>query len=81
MHVQESLRAVDPEGYKLRKAESKKLRRGLGKEAALNNMLRMITSVATLRGPMTTTLHHAHGLHAQLAAATQAAAGQQHHPD
>jgi hypothetical protein len=44
-------------------------------------MLRMITSVATPRGPMTTTLHHAHGLHAQLAAATQAAAGQQHHPD
>ena len=38
-HVQDCLRRVDPEGYKARKAESKKLRSKLKSEAVMNNIV------------------------------------------
>ena len=38
-HVQDCLRRVDPEGYKARKAESKKLRGKLKSEAVMNNIV------------------------------------------
>ena len=46
VHVQECLRVVDPEGYKIRKAESKKFRGKLEKDAALERVINMLLSVA-----------------------------------
>ena len=41
-HVQDCLRRVDPEGYKARKAESKKLRGKLKLEAVMYGLIRLI---------------------------------------
>ena len=50
LHVQECLREVDPEGYKIRKAESKKFRSKLEKDAAMESIVKMLLSVATPTG-------------------------------
>ena len=49
-HVQESLKQVDPEGYKARKAESKKYRSQLKNDAAMERIVKMLLSVATPSG-------------------------------
>lgn len=49
-HVQECLRQVDPEGYKIRKAESRKFRSKLEKGAAMERVVKMLLSVATPSG-------------------------------
>lgn len=49
-HVQECLRQVDPEGYKIRKAESKQFRRALEKDAAMESIVKMLLKVATPSG-------------------------------
>ena len=41
-HVQDCLRRVDPEGYKARKAESKKLRGKLKLEAVMYGLIRLV---------------------------------------
>ena len=48
-HVQECLRQVDPEGYKARKAESKKYRKQLENDARLESIVQMLIKVAAPR--------------------------------
>lgn len=49
-HVQECLRRVDPEGYSLRKAESRKFRGKLELDATMEHVIKMLLSLATPTG-------------------------------